>query len=98
MRYLCKETLPHTRYSGEVPSKRRSSVQASIRDAAAAYAKAKGLRGGAAYQIAKISRLPLSSVQGFLDRDSRHLATVEAIADAIGLTIRVETKPSQKKN
>jgi len=84
------------RYAGRVPAKRRSSVQAAIRDAATAYAKAHKLRGGAAYHIAKVSRLSLSSVQGFLTRDSRHLATVEAIAEALGMKVTVETKAGIK--
>lgn len=92
MRYKSKRALPHSRYRLGVPNKRRSRVQDAICAAASAYAKANRLRGGAAYHIAKVSRLPLSSVQGFLGRDSRHLATVEAIADALGLRITVEDK------
>lgn len=56
------------------------------------FARSNKLRGGAAYHLAKVGRLPLSSVQGFLTRDSRHLATVEAIADALGLVLKVEPK------
>ena len=75
---------------------RRSHIQSVIREAAEAYAKENRLRGGCAYRIAKISRLPLSSVQGFLSRDSRHMATMEAIAEALGLTIKVEPRATQK--
>jgi hypothetical protein len=79
-----------------VANYRKSSVQRAILEAAEAYAKEHKLRGGAAYRIAKIARLPLSSVQGFLNRDSRHLATMEAITDALGLTIKLEPKSKTK--
>jgi hypothetical protein len=80
-----------------VAKQRRSHIQSAIREAAEAYAKENRLRGGCAYRIAKITRLPLSSVQGFLNRDSRHMATMEAIADALGLSIVVEPRVIRKK-
>lgn len=77
-------------------AKRRSNIQAAIRDAAIAYAKARGLRGSPAYHIAKVTRLPLASVQGFLKRDSKHLSTVEAIADVLDLEIKIEQKSKSR--
>lgn len=77
-----------------MPTRRRfSRVQAAIQQAAMAYARSQGLRGSAAYQVAKVSGVSLSSVQSILAGDSRHLANIEAVADALGLIIEVRPKP-----
>jgi hypothetical protein len=77
-----------------MPNRRRTSrVQAAIQQAATAYARSNGLRGSAAYQVSKVSGVALSSVQSILAGDSRHLANIEAVADALGLVIEVRAKP-----
>ena len=79
-----------------VSGRRTSALQAAIREAAAVYAKDNHLRGGPAYHIAKVGRLPLSTVQGFLERDSKHLVSIEAMAEVLGLEIRVVAKGAKK--
>jgi hypothetical protein len=74
-------------------TRRRSwRIQSSIQQAAVAFAREKKLRGGPAYHLAKVSGVSLSSVQTILAGDNRHIANMEALADALGLVIEIRHK------